>query len=234
MLSLTTDELDMEITIIKSLSYAHEAKGITVVIDVLRAFTTTCCIFSNGAREILSVANLVEAYAIKKSHPSYILIGERKGIKPLDFDWGNSPAELEHVSFKQKNIIFTTSAGTQGIHKAMHADEVITGAFVNANAVARYIQKRRPDYVTLLCTDDWHPENEDVMCARYIRSLLRGRPIDFREIQTYMKTHPSADGFLAHPMTKWSKEDFNLCMSRDVFDFVIKAKKGSPIILVRI
>lgn len=224
----------MKIQIITSLKNAEKAKGITVVIDVLRAFTTTCYLFANGAREVISVADLDEAYAIKKVHPSYLLIGERKGIKPSDFDWGNSPAELKHVSFKQKTVILTTSAGTQGIQKAIRADEVITGAFVNANAIASYIQKRKSNDVTLLCTDDWYPENEDVMCAKYITSLLQGHPMDFRNIQTYMKTHPSADGFLLHPMTKWSKEDFRLCMTRDTFDFVIKAKKGDPIILDRI
>lgn len=224
----------MKIRIITSLKNAEKAKGITVVIDVLRAFTATCYLFANGAKEVISVADLDEAYAIKKTHPSYLLIGERKGIKPSDFDWGNSPAELQTVSFKGKTVILTTSAGTQGIHKAMRADEVITGAFVNANAVASYIQKRKPSDVTLLCTNDWHPKNEDVMCAKYITSLLRGHPMDFRNIQTYMNTHPSADGFLLHPMTKWSKEDFALCMTRDTFDFVIKAQSGDPIILERI
>ena len=157
-----------------------------------------------------------------------------KGIKPLDFDWGNSPAEVKPVSFIGKTIILTTSAGTQGVHKAIHADEVITGAFVNASAIASYIQKRKPVYVTFLCTDDRHPENEDVMCANYITALLQGQPMNFKKIQTHMRSHPSADGFLHHPMTKWSKKDFELCMTRDTFDFVIKAKKESPIILKRI
>lgn len=224
----------MKINIIKSLTHGDEARGITVVIDVLRTFTTTCYLFANGAKEVISVADLDEAYAIKKVHPSYLLIGERKGLKLSDFDWGNSPAELQKVPFNQKTIILTTSAGTQGIQKAIHADEVITGAFVNTDAIITYIKKRNPAYVTLLCTDDWYPENEDVMCAKYIRSLLRGRPMNFHKIQAYMKTHPSADGFLQHPMTKYSKKDFNLCMTRDIFDFVIKAKKGDQIILERI
>lgn len=224
----------MNIQIIPSLKNAKDAKGITVVIDVLRAFTTTCYLFANGAKEVLSVADLDEAYTIKKNHLSYMLIGERKGIKPSDFDWGNSPAELSTISFKGKTIVLTTSAGTQGIHKAIHANEVITGAFVNANAIVSYIQKRKPDDVTFLCTDDLHPENEDVMCAKYLSSLLLGHPLDFYTIQTYMHTHPSADGFLLHPMTKWSKEDFRLCMTRDTFNFVIKAKKGDPIILERL
>ena len=221
----------MNIHIITSLKHASDARGITVVIDVLRAFTTACYLSANGATKIISVADLDAAYALKRARPSYILIGERKGRKPSDFDWGNSPAELKNISFEGKTIILTTSAGTQGIHKAMHADNVITGAFVNAGAIARYIQKQKPQFVTLLCTDDWHPENEDVTCAKYIVSLLRGHPLDFHKIQTYLKTHPCADGFLRHPMTKWSIKDFTLCMRIDTFNFVLIAKKGTHITL---
>jgi len=224
----------MNIQIIKTLQNAKQVKGITVVIDVLRAFTTTCYLFANGAKEIISVADLQEAYDIKRSHPSYLLIGERQGIKPRDFDWGNSPAELQNVSFHDKTVILTTSAGTQGIQKAIHADEVITGAFVNTHAIVSYIQKRKPAYVTLLCTDDWYSENEDVMCANYLTALLKGKPMDFKTIQTYMKSHPSAEGFLHHPMNKWSKKDFELCMTCDTFNFVIKAEKKNHIILKKI
>lgn len=224
----------MDIQIIPSLKEAERIRGLTVVIDVLRAFTTTCYLFSNGASGIYAVADLAEAYAIKKSHPDYILAGERKGLKQKDFDFGNSPAEIKSTSFDKKTVILTTSAGTQGIHKARHSEEVITGAFVNAGAVASYIRRRNPYHVTFLCTDDWHPENEDIMCARYIQSLLLGRPMNFNAIKTHMKTHPSADGFLLHPMTEWSKDDFYMCMTLDTFDFVVKAKDGAPILLEKL
>lgn len=224
----------MKIQTITNLHTAHQAKGITVVIDVLRAFTTTCYLFANGAKTLISVADLDEAYAIKKSHPSYLLIGERKGIKPADFDWGNSPAEIQTVPFQNKTIIFTTSAGTLGIHKAIHADTTITGAFVNASAVARFIQKRKPDYVTFLCTNDTSQDNEDIICAQYLTSLLQGASMDFQKIKQHMASHPSADGFIHHPMTEWSRMDYSLCMSCDTFDFVIQATKKKHIFLHRI
>ncbi len=224
----------MIIQIITSLQNANKAKGLTIVIDVLRAFTTVCYLFTNGAKRIMSVMDLDTAYALKRKHPFYPTIGERNGIKPSDFDWGNSPAELERTSFEGKTVIFTTTAGTTGIRKAIHADEVITGAFVNASAIANYVKRRNPTQVTLLCTNDRHTENEDMLCAKYIRSLLRGHPMNFGKIQTRMRTHPSADGFLHHPLTEWSKKDFDLCLSLDMFDFVVRAQKNNPIILERL
>jgi len=224
----------MDIQIVKSLQDADRAKGLTVVIDVLRAFTSVCYLFSNGAEKIISVADLNDAYVIKKNHPSYLLIGERKGIKPMDFNYGNSPAQLENIKFNKKTIIFTTSAGTQGIRKVLNTDEIITGAFVNAGAIVNYIQKRKPKNVTLLCTDDLYPENEDVMCANYLYSLLQGHPLSFKKIRAHMQTHPSADHFLHNPLTEWSKKDFDLCLRLDTFDFIVKTIKVEPTILKRI
>ena len=224
----------MNIRILTSLKQADKAEGITVVIDVLRAFTTTCYVFASGAKRIISVADLDEAYAIKKLHPDYILMGERKGIKQQGFDYGNSPADLTNIALPNNTVVLTTSAGTQGIQKAIHADEVLTGAFVNAAATADYIRSRNPGTVTLLCTDDWHPENEDVQCAKYLQSLLEGLHMDFAKIQMYMRHHPSADGFLLHPLTPSAPKDFALCLSLDTFDFAVKATKKEYIYLERL
>ncbi len=221
----------MEIRIVDFSTGGGKAAGLTVVIDVLRAFTTACYVLGNGAERILSVADLDDAYALKKNNPAYILMGERLGIKQKGFDYGNSPAEIQHVSFADKTVILTTTAGTRGLAHAMTADEVITGSFVNAGAVAAYIKRKNPKRVTFFCTDDWHSENEDVMCAKYIESVLTGKPMNFSEIRNYMQSHPSADGFLLHPVTQWGPRDFAMCLTLDVFPFVIRAEKGNPIAL---
>lgn len=223
----------VDIRIIEDPTKTKDIQGLVVVIDVLRAFTTACYMFANGAKKIISVAEIDEAYALKKQHPDYILAGERKGVKQKGFDYGNSPAELKALSFSNKTIIFTTTAGTLGIQKAIEAEEIITGSFVNAQAVVHYIQKKNPSLVTFLCTYDWHKENEDIQCARYMKSLLMGEPMDFQHIKSFMKTHPNADGFLLHPITQWGPQDFDMCMSLNTFDFIIKARKTNPIELHR-
>ena len=133
---------------------AKEARGLTVVIDVFRAFTVACYAYANGAEDIITVGRLEDAYRIKESHPDYILSGERHGRIQPGFDYGNSPARIENVDFTGKTIIHTTSAGTQGIVNAVRADEIITGSFVNAKAVARYIGDKNPENVSLVCMGD--------------------------------------------------------------------------------
>src|SRR5215204_2119164 len=104
----------MQIEIIKSLKDADKATGLAIVIDVFRAFTTEAYIFANGASKIIPVLDLEEAYKLKKENPEYLLVGERKGIKPEGFDFGNDPSEVVNVDFTGKTIIHTTSNGTKG------------------------------------------------------------------------------------------------------------------------
>ena len=108
----------MEIRILQQLQGAKQAEGLAVIIDVFRAFTTECFFMSNGAKQIFAVGEESIAYALKKEHPDYILAGERNEIMLAGFDYGNSPAKIEHIDFTNKTIVHTTSAGTQGIANA--------------------------------------------------------------------------------------------------------------------
>ena len=65
------------------------------------------------------------AYDYKKNNPNLILVGERYGKILPGFDYGNSPSQLEDANLKDKIIVHTTSAGTQGIANAKNADVII-------------------------------------------------------------------------------------------------------------
>jgi len=117
----------MQIRILHFADGARQAEGLTVVIDVFRAFSLACYLFQNGAKKIIPVGDMEEAYRLKSQHPEYILIGERNERKPEGFDYGNSPTQIEHISFAGKTLLHTTSAGTQGIVNARHAEEIQPG-----------------------------------------------------------------------------------------------------------
>lgn len=40
-------------------------------------------------------------------------MGERGGIMPEGFDYGNSPTEIEGIDFSGRTIVHTTSNGTK-------------------------------------------------------------------------------------------------------------------------
>jgi len=119
----------MKIKILHLIDGAKQARGLTVIIDVFRAFSTACYVFGNGAKKIIPLGDIDIAHKLKKENPNFLLIGERFGKKPEGFDYGNSPTQIENVDFTDKTIIQTTSAGTQGIANATNADEIITGGF---------------------------------------------------------------------------------------------------------
>ena len=118
-----------------------------------------------------------------RQHPDAIALGERFA-KPLPgFDGGNSPADLERIDVRGRTIIHTTHAGTQGLTDADHADEVITGALVNAAAIVAYIRERQPSIVTLVRMGQGATERceEDDACAELIARRLRGESSDLAD-----------------------------------------------------
>ena len=139
----------MDIKILHLLEGADQAKGLAVVIDVFRAFSLECYLFSRGVQKIYAVGREETAWELKHKHPEYLMAGERGGVILPDFDYGNSPSQTEHADFQGKILIHATSAGTQGlVHTcAAGADEIITGSLVNASAIASYIANRNPERV---------------------------------------------------------------------------------------
>ena len=146
---------------------ARQATGLTVIIDVFRAFSTACYTVFQGASRIIPVGDLDLAYELKKKNPEFLLVGEREGQRPPGFDYGSSPTEIEAVDFRNRTIVQTTSAGTQGIASADEADEIITGSFVNAWAIVSYIRLKAPEKVSLVCMgqEAIEPSDEDSLCA---------------------------------------------------------------------
>lgn len=122
----------MEIRILELIEGAKKAEGLTVIIDVFRAFSLECYLYARGASAVFPAGSVEEARHMKQVHPEYLLIGERRGRRCEGFDYGNSPSQTRNADLSGKKIVHTTSAGTQGIVNAVHAEEILTGSLVNA------------------------------------------------------------------------------------------------------
>jgi len=217
----------MHIEILDLIEGAKQARGLAVIIDVFRAFSTACYVVRNGAEKIIPVSDVDLAYKLKEENPDYILMGERKGKKLAGFDYGNSPTEIQAVDFSAKTVIQTTSSGTQGFANAKDADELISGSLVNAEAIVAYIKKKAPEKVSLVCMGTWavKPNDEDTLCAEYIMNRLNSQKIDSREIYTKLRASRTAQNFF-DPAVTWAPEkDFDLCLNIGFCDFVLRAEK---------
>ena len=103
----------MNIKILELIDGAKQAEGLTVVIDVLRAFSLEVCLFAQGAEKIYPIGDMNEAFALKAEHPDWLLFGERGGAKVPGCDYGNSPTGIAGIDFTGKTLIHSTSAGTR-------------------------------------------------------------------------------------------------------------------------
>jgi 2-phosphosulfolactate phosphatase len=207
---------------------ARSARGLVVVIDVFRAFSLAAHAMARGAAHIWPVAEVDTALKLKAEHPDAILLGERFA-KPLPgFDGGNSPADLERFDVRGRALIHTTHAGTQGLTSAVNADEVITGALVNAAAIVAYIERRSAPLVTLVRMGQHAIERcvEDDACADLIARRLAGETPDVNAIRTQLRSAPSAEKFFDPACTWAPARDFDLCTQIDAFDFVLRLDRS--------
>jgi len=205
------------------ISGAEQAKGIVVIIDVFRAFSVACYCFQRGAERIYPVGEIAEAVSLHREIPGSVLVGERYGKKLDGFDFGNSPSEITRADLHSKVVVHTTHAGTQGLVNAVCADELLTGAFVNAGATVAYIKGKSPQLVTLvrMGLNAEISSDEDNLCADYLESLLLKNEFDVDEVRGKLAKSPFAERFF-DPAKPWNPStDFDLCLAINTFDFAI-------------
>ena len=127
-----------------NLETCHEATGVVVVIDVIRAFTNAAFAFSRGAKEIHPVSTVEEALQFKAQTPNSLACGEVGGLPPEGFDFGNSPSHTKELDLTGKIIVQRTGAGTQGIVRSVKAETILAASLVVASATIKYIRKLAP------------------------------------------------------------------------------------------
>jgi 2-phosphosulfolactate phosphatase len=215
----------VKITISEFFEGAREAKGLTVVIDVFRAFSVGCFAIDSGAVKLIATGESDKAFELKKIYKQAVLVGERDERKIKGFDLGNSPTEILKADLKGKIVIHTTTAGTRGLINAEKADTVITGSFVNAAAVSRYIRMVNPDQVTLVAMGYRAKESaeEDLLCARYIESMLNDKNENFKERIEKLRFTTGKRFFIKENIDFSPPTDFFLCTMMDKFSFILKA-----------
>jgi 2-phosphosulfolactate phosphatase len=222
----------MEINILHLLEGSRQASGLAVVIDVFRAFSLACYLADKNPADIIPVSDINLAYNLKKEHPDYILIGERNERVPEGFDFGNSPTHIFDKDLEGKTIIHTTSAGTQGLVNANRADCRITGSFVNADAIVRFINSKNPKIVSLVCMgySMKHPTEEDTLCAEYIKARLENKDFDFLKAKETIRNSSAKRLFDPENQDFSPSSDFEYCMDLGKFDFVLEAKQSGELL----
>jgi len=123
------------------------------VVDVLRATSSLVTMFERGLLRALISDSLRDARQLALRNFS-LLCGEAKMLPIAGFDYGNSPAEFDALSFKGKSAVLWTTNGTKALGAAAGSPAVIAGALLNRRAAARRLveeARRRKLDALVLC-----------------------------------------------------------------------------------
>ena len=127
--------------------YYENQDAVVVVTDILRASSAIVTAFMNGVERIIPVGTLEEAKAYKDK--GYMVAAERDGIVRDFADFGNSPFNFTPDRVKGKQIVYSTTNGTNAIQLASSGREVVIGAYLNITALAKHIRETRRDLLVL-------------------------------------------------------------------------------------
>jgi 2-phosphosulfolactate phosphatase len=112
---------------------AARAGSAVVVVDAFRASTTIAVLVQKVAK-VVPVASIEEARSYAGAD---LRAGERGSAKVAGFDFGNSPTEILASDVPAgSTVVLSTTNGTRVVEVAREAPAILTGAFVNASALA--------------------------------------------------------------------------------------------------
>ena len=203
---------------------AKRARGLTVVIDVFRAFSTAAYAFQRGAREVVLVAGVDEALALRERWPDALVMGEVHGRRVPGFDFGNSTTAIATADLADRRLIQRTSAGTQGVvAAAAGAETLLLGSLVCAGAIVRYVEREAPPLVSLVAMGmrAERPAAEDEACAELLAARLEHRPLDERALIDGV-VHGGAGARFEEDSEDFPRSDVDYCLALDAFAFVMR------------
>jgi len=234
-------KVNLEVTA-KDTAEAVRRGNIMVVIDVLRCTSSMINALVNGARRIIPVKTLKEAYRLKSEYPSYLLAGERRGTKPKGFDFGNSPLEFTRDKVHGKTLIFTTTSGTVALSRCRTAKFVLIASFLNVSFAAskaiKIASREEKEISIVLSGRKGHFSLEDFLCGGAIVEKLIENEVILSDsaFASLLSFQQAKDSLLDHIMkgehaqglVKLGFEnDVKFCCQVDVFDITPSLKNGA-------
>ena len=198
----------------------QKAKGLCIVIDVLRAFTTAAYAFHQGAKNIILVSTKEEARAKFQKNPSLLLMGEEHGLPIEGFHFPNSPSAIHKISLQDRTLVQRTSAGTQGVTLCSQSTSMLLASFVVAEATIQHIQDLNAEEVSFIITGTKNGD-EDLAFAEYASERLKGSKISPEPYLERVLCSPTGQLLLTHPNLK---KDLELALKINQFSFAMEVE----------
>ncbi len=225
----------MEIRLGSLVRDAREAEGTAIIIDVFRALTTAAIAFDRGASQIVLVAEVDEALALRRRGIGDLLMGEVDGKRPEGFDFGNSPYEVSRADLAGKTLVQSTRAGTVGVAAATKAEAIYLGSFVVAQATAQAILREHPALVSIIAMGDQGRvrSDEDEQCALYLRNVLEGRSPAADALKSLVMRGGATQKFFDDKQPQYHPSDVELALEVNRFSFAMRITREDGLLVAR-
>jgi 2-phosphosulfolactate phosphatase len=142
--------------------------GVPLIIDVFRCSSTIITALVRGAIAIFPMEGVEESRK-KALKTGALLAGERGGIPPKGFDFGNSPCEMLRADIKGKEIVLTTGMGT----KLMVEGGVVTST-LNISRVVDYVNGKDVSFI-IGGRDEYYVSPDDFALAKIVERKSNGQ-----------------------------------------------------------
>jgi 2-phosphosulfolactate phosphatase len=177
-------------TVDVALTPAHAKPAeVTVVIDVVRASSTIVQALGGAYRRVLCTDSLDRARAL--AGPGRVLAGERRCIRPADFDLGNSPGDTL-VARGEELVLATTNGAPAVVLAGALSPVVLVGALLNLDALVAAIEPF--EQIQLLCagTDGGVSIEDTYLAGRIVARLQRACSDSALIACAVAEAHPNA------------------------------------------
>ena len=212
----------MEIIHATGVEGARQARGIAVVIDVLRSFTVSAYALACGARECRLVATTDEARALVATTPHSVICAEEEGLPVDGIAISNSPTQIRAAKLKGRILVQRSSAGTPVAAAVRARVDIFAASLVVARATAQACLLRHPDTLTLIASAD-HPE--DHACAQYIEAVIHGEQPDIDRLLRPLKESERYTHLMSGAWPGFPSTDLELALEPDRFSFAMPATR---------
>ncbi|XZF12535.1 2-phosphosulfolactate phosphatase [Chitinophagaceae bacterium MMS25-I14] len=186
----------LEVCLSPALLHLYDTNdAVVVIIDVFRATSTIAAALHNGAACVIPVATVPDCIELGKNTPNSITAGERDGKVAAGLQHGNSPLEYPHEFVAGKTLVLTTTNGTRLLHMVQGAAEIITGSFLNLDAVCDFLIARKKN--VLLGCAAWKDRFnlEDTLFAGAVASKVKEHfDINCDSTRAALHLHDSSGG----------------------------------------
>lgn len=212
------------------------ASDTVVVIDVLRSFTTAAVALAHGARAIYPVEGLAMAITLRERISDPVSVGAVGGGDPAPgFDFGNSPSRLMQADLAGKNVVMSTAAGVRGLQRFRQARQLYAASLVCARATAEAIGATGAREVCFVITGEWvdRDGDEDIACADYIESLLRGENPAPEQYVRRVRASDFGQRFSAGTWPHLPLADLDLAAQADLFGFAMPVRREGEHLVIR-